>query len=133
MHFMLQKEVADRISASPGNRAYGRLTVMLGCHLEVVPVFDVAPEAFTPAPKVMSSFVRMRPLPDDSFDIQDAARLEQIVKQAFSMRRKTLRNALRGLADATDIEAAGLMPGNRPEQIPIAGWISLANHLASDK
>ena len=133
MHFMLQKEVVDRISAAPGNKVYGRLTIMLGCQLEVVPIFDVPPDAFTPPPKVMSSVVRMRPLPDGHFDVQDANKLEQIVKQAFSMRRKTLRNALQGLAEAADIEAAGLEPGNRPEQIPVDGWIRLANRLASDK
>ncbi len=133
MHFMLQKEVVDRISAPPGNKVYGRLTIMLGCQLEVVPIFDVPPDAFTPPPKVMSSVVRMRPLPDGHFDVQDANKLEQIVKQAFSMRRKTLRNALQGLAEAADIEAAGLEPGNRPEQIPVDGWIRLANRLASDK
>ena len=133
MHFMLQKEVVDRISAPPGNKVYGRLTVMLGCQLEVLPIFDVPPDAFTPPPKVMSSVVRMRPLPDGQFDVQDANKLEQIVQQAFSMRRKTLRNALQGLAEAADIEAAGLEPGNRPEQIPVDGWIRLANRLASDK
>jgi len=133
MHFMLQKEVADRISAVPGNKVYGRLTIMLGCQLEVVPIFDVPPDAFTPPPKVMSSVVRMRPLPDGHFDVQDANKLEKIVKQAFSMRRKTLRNALQGLAEAADIEAAGLEPGNRPEQIPVDGWIRLANRLAGDK
>ncbi len=133
MHFMLQKEVVDRISAAPGNKVYGRLTIMLGCQLEVVPIFDVPPDAFTPPPKVMSSVVRMRPLPDGHFDVQDANKLEKIVKQAFSMRRKTLRNALQGLAEAADIEAAGLEPGNRPEQIPVDGWIRLANRLASDK
>ncbi len=133
MHFMLQKEVVDRISAPPGNKVYGRLTIMLGCQLEVVPIFDVPPDAFTPPPKVMSSVVRMRPWPDGHFDVQDANKLEQIVKQAFSMRRKTLRNALQGLAEAADIEAAGLEPGNRPEQIPVDGWIRLANRLASDK
>ena len=133
MHFMLQKEVVDRMSASPGNKDYGRLTIMLGCQLEVVPLFDVPPDAFTPPPKVVSSVVRMRPLPDDHFDIQDANKLERIVKQAFSRRRKTLRNALQGLADAADIEAAGLEPGNRPEQIPVDDWIRLANRLAGDK
>ena len=133
MHFMLQKEVVDRMSAMPGNKEYGRLTIMLGCQLEVVPLFDVAPDAFTPPPKVMSSVVRMRPLPHGHYDIQDAGQLEQIVKQAFSRRRKTLRNALQGLASETDIAAAGLESGKRPEQIPVDGWIRLANLLASGK
>jgi 16S rRNA (adenine1518-N6/adenine1519-N6)-dimethyltransferase len=133
MHFMLQKEVVDRMSAAPGSKNYGRLTIMLGCHLEVVPLFDVPPEAFLPAPRVMSSVVRMRPLPEDRFDIHDPQKLEQIVKQAFSRRRKTLRNALQGLASETDIEAAGLEPGTRPEQIPVSGWIRLAEILVGGK
>lgn len=133
MHFMLQKEVVDRMAASPGNKNYGRLTVMLGCQLEVVPLFDVTPDAFTPPPRVMSSIVRMRPLPDGHFDIRDGSRLERIVKQAFSRRRKTLRNALEGHADAAALEAAGLDPGQRPEQIPVIGWIRLANSLSSEK
>ncbi len=133
MHFMLQKEVVDRMSATPGNKDYGRLTIMLGCQLEIVPLFDVTPDAFTPPPKVMSSVVRMRPFPHNRFDIQDAHMLELIVKQAFSRRRKTLRNALQGLASEPDIEAAGLERGKRPEQIPIDGWIRLANLLASSK
>jgi 16S rRNA (adenine1518-N6/adenine1519-N6)-dimethyltransferase len=133
MHFMLQKEVVDRMSATPGSKDYGRLTIMLGCHLQVVPLFDVPPDAFTPPPKVMSSVVRMRPLPHDQFELVDPRMLEQIVRQAFSRRRKTLRNALKGLADDTEITAAGLEPGRRPEQIPVAGWISLANILAVAK
>ena len=133
MHFMLQKEVVDRMSATPGNKNYGRLTIMLGCQLEVVPLFDVPPDAFTPPPKVMSSVVRMRPLPSNRFDIQDPQILEQVVKQAFSRRRKTLRNALQGHADEADMESAGLDPRKRPEQIPVDGWINLANLLASRK
>jgi 16S rRNA (adenine1518-N6/adenine1519-N6)-dimethyltransferase len=133
MHFMLQKEVVDRMAASPGNKSFGRLTVMLGCQLEVVPLFEVTPDAFTPPPKVMSSIVRMRPLPDGHFDIRDEVRLEQIVKQAFSRRRKTLRNALEGHADLAALEAAGLDPGLRPEQIPIIDWIKLANSLSREK
>jgi 16S rRNA (adenine1518-N6/adenine1519-N6)-dimethyltransferase len=133
MHFMLQKEVVDRMSATPGSKDYGRLTIMLGCHLEVVPLFDVPPDAFSPPPKVMSSVVRMRPLPHDQFEIDNPHKLEEIVRQAFSRRRKTLRNALKGLADEMDIAAAGLEPGHRPEQIPVAGWISLANTLTVGK
>ncbi len=133
MHFMLQKEVVDRMSAMPGNKNYGRLTIMLGCQMEIVPLFDVPPDAFTPPPKVTSSVVRMRPLPHGRFDIRDPHRLEQVVKQAFSRRRKTLRNALKGLANDADILAAGLDPGMRPEEIPVIGWIELANLLTGVK
>ena len=133
MHFMLQKEVVDRMSATPGSKTYGRLTIMLGCQLEVVPLFEVPPEAFAPPPKVISAIVRMRPLPHEQFTIDDPHKLDQIVKQAFSKRRKTLRNALKGVADEIEIEAAGLEPGQRPEQIPVAGWISLSNALTASK
>jgi 16S rRNA (adenine1518-N6/adenine1519-N6)-dimethyltransferase len=130
MHFMLQKEVVERMAAVPGTKRYGRLTIMLGCHLEVVPLFDVPPTAFSPPPKVMSSVVRMRPVPQPAFDIRDAKMLEKVVKQAFSKRRKTLRNALDGLASEEDFQLVSLDPSQRPEQIPIDGWVRLANRLA---
>lgn len=130
MHFMLQKEVVDRMSASPGSKDYGRLTIMLGCHMQVVPLFDVAPEAFTPPPRVNSSFVRARPLPQGHFDIRDPQLLARLVRQAFAQRRKTLRNALKGLVNEPEIVAAGLEAGKRPEQIPLSGWVALANSLS---
>ena len=130
MHFMLQKEVVRRMAASPGSRDFGRLTVMLGCRLEVVPLFDVPPSAFDPPPKVVSSVVRLRPLPVDTFDIRDATTLDRIVRQAFSMRRKTLRNALQGLASSEDLATVGIDPAKRPEDIAVPDWIALSNHLA---
>jgi len=133
MHFMLQKEVVERMAAVPGTKRYGRLTIMLGCHLEVVHLFDVPPSAFSPPPKVMSSVVRMRPIQQPAFRIEDAAILEKIVKQAFSRRRKTLRNALHGLAGAEEFASAGLDPSQRPEQIPIEAWVRLANCLADSQ
>ena len=93
--------------------------------------FDVPPDAFTPPPKVVSSVVRMRPLASDSYEIADETTLEAIVKLAFSRRRKTLKNALSGLADAVDIESAGLEFGIRPEQVAIPDWVSLANIIAA--
>jgi 16S rRNA (adenine1518-N6/adenine1519-N6)-dimethyltransferase len=130
MHFMLQKEVVDRICAVPGNKDYGRLTIMLGCRLEAVPLFDVAPGAFTPPPRVMSSVVRMRPLPENCYALAEGASLDTVVKLAFSRRRKTLRNALSGLAEDTDLAAIGLDPSLRPEQVAIPDWIALANRIA---
>jgi 16S rRNA (adenine1518-N6/adenine1519-N6)-dimethyltransferase len=130
MHFMLQKEVVDRMAAQPGNKTYGRLTIMLGCALEVVPLFDVPREAFSPPPKIMSSIVRMRPIPQPAFKIHDAAVFESLVRLAFSRRRKTLRNALQGMATVADIEALGLDPTARPEQVGIEDWIALANEIS---
>lgn len=128
-HFMLQKEVVDRMAAGPGGRDFGRLTVMLGYRLETVPLFDVPPSAFSPPPKVMSSVVRLRPHPPGTFEAVDPAVLSAIVRAAFSRRRKTLRNALKGTAGVEDIEAAGLSATLRPEQVGIRDWIRLANQL----
>lgn len=133
LHFMLQKEVVERIAASPGSKDFGRLTVMLGCRLEVVPLFDVPPGAFTPPPRVISSVVRMRPLAEGHFDIRDEAAFGNIVRQAFSRRRKTLRNALDGHVTVAELEAAGISPAKRPEEIPVKDWINLANQKAGDK
>jgi 16S rRNA (adenine1518-N6/adenine1519-N6)-dimethyltransferase len=130
MHFMLQKEVVDRICAAPGTKNFGRLTIMLGCRMEAVSLFDVPPGAFSPPPRVMSSVVRMQPLPVGTYDVRDDERLEAIVKLAFSRRRKTLRNALNGMTEPQDLDAIGLDAGLRPEQVSIDNWIKLANHLS---
>lgn len=129
LHLMLQKEVVDRMAAAPGNKSYGRLTIMLGCHMEVQPLFDVPPEAFSPPPKVRSAVVAMRPLPDTAFQIDDAALFSRLIAKAFNQRRKTVRNALKGLADEQLLESAGINPTDRPERIPVDNWVTLANSL----
>lgn len=130
MHFMLQKEVVDRICAAPGSKSFGRLTIMLGCYLESVALFDVPPEAFSPQPKVNSAVVRMRPHAAPGFAVDDHAMLSSLVATAFSQRRKTLRNSLKGSASVTLLEACGIDPGERPERVAIERWVALANHLA---
>lgn len=130
MYFMLQKEVVDRMAAPPGNKTYGRLSIMLGCYMEIEPLFDVPATAFSPQPKVTSSIVRLRPLPDDAYAITDHEKLSGIVAEAFSQRRKTLRNALRASATEEDLIAAGMDPASRPEQATIANYVTLANHIA---
>lgn len=129
MHFMLQKEVVDRMAASPGSKAYGRLSIMLGAYFEIDALFDVDPLAFDPPPAVTSAVVRMRPLPADRVNISNTKHLSTIVATAFSQRRKTLRNALSSLATEEDLDALGIDPGLRPENIEIADWIALANRL----
>ena len=131
LHFMLQKEVVDRMGASPGTKSYGRLTIMLGCRMTVEPLFDVPPDAFEPPPKVTSAVVRLRPRPGGEIPIGNEGLLSRIVARAFSQRRKTMRNALKGTATPEDLEAAGIDPGTRPETVPITGWIALANGLDS--
>jgi len=129
MHFMLQKEVVDRIVASPRSKAYGRLGIMLGCHLRAEALFEVDRQAFEPPPAVTSAVVRLDPLPPGAYDIEDEAGLSTLVATAFMQRRKTLRNALGKLATAEEIAAAGIEPGLRPEQVPIADYVRLSNYL----
>lgn len=129
MHFMLQKEVVARIAAEPGGRDFGRLTVMLGCSMRAAHLFDVPPTAFEPPPKVMSAVVRLAPLPANAFRIDDISLLQKIVSQAFSQRRKTVRNALRQHASEDQLAAAGIDAGLRPEAIAVAQWVDLANLL----
>ena len=129
MHFMLQKEVVDRMAAGPGSKAYGRLSIMLGSQLAIEPLFDVDRKAFDPPPAVTSSVVRLDPLPPGTFAIRDQAGLSTLVATAFMQRRKTLRNALKSLATAADFAAVGIDPGLRPEQVGIADYVALANHL----
>jgi len=126
MHFMLQKEVVQRMAAKPGGKEYGRLTVMLAARCRVEPLFSIGSGAFTPPPKVESAFVRLTPYPAPPFEIADMTRFAQVVTQAFSHRRKTLRNALRGLADEAAILAAGLEPMARPETLSAADYARLA-------
>src|SRR5450631_3949550 len=128
MHFMLQKEVADRMAAPPGGKEYGRLTVMLAAYAEVEALFDVGPGAFTPRPKVWSAIVRLRPAIEPRFEIGEAAVLRLLVTTAFSHRRKTLRNSLMGLLSSQDIESCGIDPNLRPETLAPAQFGLLASH-----
>ena len=130
MHFMLQKEVVDRMAARPGSKAYGRLGIMLGCHLDVEALFDVDRTAFDPPPAVTSAIVRLVPQ-SNPLPIDDQALLGRIVAEAFSKRRKTLRNALKNVAVVDELLAAGIDPGKRPEEVSIAAWIALANRIAT--
>ncbi|KRG71233.1 16S rRNA (adenine(1518)-N(6)/adenine(1519)-N(6))-dimethyltransferase RsmA [Pseudoxanthomonas dokdonensis] len=131
MVFMLQKEVVDRMAAGPGSKVYGRLGVMLQAYCTVTPLFVVPPEAFRPPPKVDSAVVRLQPLPPAEIAVRDHRHFANVVRAAFGQRRKTLRNALSTVCDSAQIEAAGLRPDARAEQIEVVGFIALANLLAS--
>ncbi len=127
MHFMLQKEVVERMAAREGDENYGRLSVMLAPWLEVTPLFDIGPGAFRPPPQVVSSFVRLRPHPRAPFVLEDLDAFRQVVAAAFSQRRKTLRNALKALLDDSLLRAADIDPGARAETIAPAQFAKLAN------
>jgi 16S rRNA (adenine1518-N6/adenine1519-N6)-dimethyltransferase len=129
MHFMLQAEVVRRMAASPGIKAWGKLSVMCQYHCQVTQLFDVPPDAFSPRPKVMSSIVRLVPHERPPVEIGDMAQFERLLAQAFSQRRKTLRNSLKKLLDASSIEAAGVDPGARPETLGLEQFAALAELL----
>ena len=131
MHFMLQKEVVDRMAAEPGSKVYGRLSVMLQAYCRVDSLFDVPPAAFRPPPKVDSAVVRLVPLPPADIGIADPALFARIVRDAFGQRRKTLRNALQQVCTGARIEAAGIRPDLRAEQLDVAAFKRLADHLAA--
>jgi 16S rRNA (adenine1518-N6/adenine1519-N6)-dimethyltransferase len=133
MHFMLQQEVVKRMAASPGGKTWGRLSVMCQVYCEVTQLFNVPPEAFTPSPKVQSTFVRLVPHAMPPAIIRDMPAFERLVSQAFSMRRKTLRNSLKNMLDAAGIKAAGIDPGLRPETLGVEQFAALANLLELDR
>ena len=128
MHFMLQKEVVERITAKPGSGQYGRLSVMMQYHCDTEMLFTVGPGAFRPAPKVDSAVVRLIPHRQPPVAV-DPEILSQLVSRAFGQRRKTLRNNLKGVLDASAIEALGIDPGIRPERLSLEEFARLANAL----
>ena len=129
MHFMLQKEVVDRMAAAPDSEHYGRLTVMLAPWLRIEPLFDIGPGAFRPPPRVVSTFVRLAPHAEP-LHIEQPRCYANVVAAAFSQRRKTLRNSLKAILSQEEIRAAGIDPGVRAETIPAAGFAALAAQLA---
>ena len=131
MHFMLQKEVVDRMAAAPGSKTYGRLSVMLQLRCTVEPLLHVPPGAFRPPPKVDSAVVRLVPLPAQQLPDVDFALVEKLVRAAFGQRRKTLSNALSDHASAADIGAAGLDPRARAEQLAPEAYVALARVLSA--
>jgi len=126
MHFMLQREVVERMTAGPGSKIYGRLSVMIAVACRAEALFDIGPGAFRPPPKVWSSIVRLVPWREPPFPVPDPQRFAEVVRRAFGQRRKTLRNALAGLVDVETIRAVGCDPGARAETLPPGDFARLA-------
>lgn len=125
-HFMLQKEVVERMVAQHGSKTYGRLSVMLQWRYRMQKLFDVPPGAFNPPPKVMSSVVRMIPKAKEEVPSVDFELFSSVVANAFSQRRKTIRNALSALLSAEEIAACDVDPGARAEALPLDAFVRLA-------
>ncbi len=132
-HFMLQKEVVDRMTAEPGSKTYGRLSVMLQYSYVMHKLCDVPPGAFVPPPKVTSSIVRMIPRPVESLPEVDLEVFGEIVAAAFQQRRKTLRNAVSAFLTEDEIRAAGIDPTLRAEALDVNAFVALANAAAAKK
>lgn len=129
MHFMLQKEVVDRICAAPGSKKYGRLSVMMQYYCATELLFDVPPESFDPAPKVMSAIVRLVPHEQPPVVVNDIGNLNRVVIQAFSQRRKTLRNSLKKLIEEDAIASLNIDPTLRAEALSLSDFAKLSNLL----
>ncbi|RKR06595.1 dimethyladenosine transferase [Kushneria sinocarnis] len=130
MHFMLQREVVQRLAAEPGSGQRGRLSVMAQYYCQVMALFSVPPEAFVPQPKVESSIVRLVPWQEKPHAAEDEALLAELVRRAFTQRRKTLRNNLGGWITGDTLTALAIDPGRRPETLTVAEFVALANHPA---
>lgn len=131
MLFMLQKEVVQRICAPPGNKSYGRLSVMLQYYCAADCLFTVPPESFDPPPKVDSAIVRLVPHRQPPVKVDDIAALSAVVTQAFSQRRKTLRNSLAGMVDQQQLAALAVDPQLRAEALSLEQFASIANLVSA--
>ncbi|KGQ64346.1 ribosomal RNA small subunit methyltransferase A [Gallibacterium anatis 7990] len=132
MHFMLQKEVVNRLCAGPNSKAYGRLTIMAQYFCQVIPVLEVPPSAFKPAPKVDSAVVRLVPHKVLPYPVKDLYWLNRVCTQAFNQRRKTLRNSLMDLFTAEQLVELEIKLTDRAENLTIADYARLANWLANN-
>lgn len=129
MHFMLQKEVVERMVAVPGDSEFSRISVMLQYRFHLEWLLDVPPESFDPAPKVQSAVVRLIPKAKEELNARDETVLSRVVTAAFSQRRKMLRNTLKGILDDAGFAALGITPTARAEDLAVDDYVRIANSL----
>lgn len=131
MHFMLQKEVINRMIAAPDQKAYGRLSVMVQYHCDAKSLFNIPPQAFSPPPKVQSAFIRLVPYPaaKNPYGDVDLKSFENVVRSAFSLRRKTIHNSLKPYLCNADFEQLNLDPNLRPENLKVQDFVNIANYV----
>ena len=130
MLFMLQLEVVERMAASPGSKSYGRLGIMVQYFCQVEKLFNVPPTAFSPAPKVESAIVKLTPHKQKVDEEISSAQLSELLRQSFAQRRKTIRNNLTGLFNAEELEAMGIDPKARPENLSLEDYVRICKHLS---
>ena len=129
MHFMLQKEVVERMVAVPGETDFSRISVMLQYRFHIEWLIDVPPESFDPPPKVQSAFVRLIPKDVSELNAKDPAKFAQLVQKAFSQRRKMLRNTLKGTLSDAGFAELGIVPTCRAEDVTVEDYVRIANYL----
>jgi 16S rRNA (adenine1518-N6/adenine1519-N6)-dimethyltransferase len=132
MHFMLQKEVVQRMAAGPNCKAYGRLSIMTQYQCQVIPVMEIGPEAFKPAPKVDSAIVRLVPHSDIKNPVKDISALNTVCLAAFNQRRKTIRNSFKNLISVAQLESLNIDANLRPENLSLDDYIMLANFIVDN-
>jgi len=132
MHFMLQKEVVERMAAEPNSKTYGRLTVMLQWYCDVDYLFDIPPGAFNPPPKVTSSLVRLTPKAAPLTQLNSTSQFSKLVSRVFQQRRKTLRNTLKNYLNEDEILSLGISPTARPETLSVTDFANLSNLIKTD-
>jgi len=132
MHFMLQKEVVERMAAEPNSKTYGRLTVMLQWYCDVDYLFDIPPSAFNPPPKVTSSLVRLTPKVAPLTQLNSKTQFSKLVNRVFQQRRKTLRNTLKNYLNEDEIKSLGISPTARPETLSVTDFANLSNLIKTD-
>ena len=130
MHFMLQKEVVERMAAGENCKAYGRLSIMTQYQCQVIPVMEIGPESFTPPPKVDSAIVRLIPHKTIENPVKDIKYLNQVCLTAFNQRRKTIRNSFKKLISVEELTSLNIDPSLRPENLAVSEYIKLANYIA---
>lgn len=127
LHFMLQLEVAERLTAEPNSKNYGRLSVMMQYYFKAELMFDVAATAFYPVPKVTSAFIKMTPIREKQIIAQNEMLFADVVRTAFNQRRKTIRNCLRIFVNSHQLEKLNISPDLRPEQLSIQDFVAISN------
>ncbi|MCX7088917.1 MAG: 16S rRNA (adenine(1518)-N(6)/adenine(1519)-N(6))-dimethyltransferase RsmA [Methylococcales bacterium] len=131
MTFMLQKEVVERMCAPPGSKTYGRLSIMMQYHCATEFLFEVPPESFDPIPKVTSAIIKLTPHHKKPVEVNNFTQMGRIITQAFSQRRKTLRNALKKIIDESSLANLGIDPVRRPETLTLAEFAAISNAVQS--
>jgi len=133
IYFMLQKEVAERISSPPGNKIYGRLSIIIQYFYDVEKLFDVAPNSFNPPPKINSSIVELIPKKEFKEKILNFVNFEKITKLAFGQKRKTIKNNFREVLSEADFEILNINPQNRPETLGVDDFVRIENYMDKRK